>query len=234
MDAMEMLWSYMKEDMKADRVNNELKSSPLRQKLEKTRDYILEQQKNYKVIEEQVAVHADRKDAIQDALSRAQDQLNSLLQRFEQDPPTDEESAAAMLAEADRCRRNLASYEQELRRIQKDATDFNQRSAAIRNATVKARKEFDQMKEEYTAESEQRKAEYASLRQAADAKLAGIPPELLTVYNTVKRQIAPPMARLVNGQCSGCNTSQPSAALRKIDAGGEIVECETCGRILIK
>ncbi len=234
MDAMEMLWSYMKEDMKADRVNNELRNSPLRQKLEKTRDYVLEQQKTYKQIEEQVAIQADRKDAIHDALNRAQEQLNALLRRFEEQPPEDEESASALLTEADRCRRTLASYEQELRRIQKDATEFSQRSANIRSATVRARREFDQLKENYTAESEQRKQEYAALRKAAEEKQAGIPPELLAVYNTVKRQITPPMARLVNGQCSGCNTSQPSAALRKIDAGTEIVECETCGRILIK
>ncbi|MBR4459313.1 MAG: hypothetical protein IKS31_10185 [Clostridia bacterium] len=234
MEAMEMLWSYMKEDMKADRVNNELRSSPLRQKLEKTRDYILEQQKSYKLIEEQVAIHADRKDAIQDALTRAKDQLDNLLNTFETNPPKDEESAAELLAEAEHCRRNLSSYEQELRRIQKDATDFSQRSATIRNSTVRARREFDQMKETYTAESEQRKQEYAALRKAADAKAVGIPEDLMAVYNSVKRQITPPMARLVNGQCSGCNTSQPSAALRKIDAGKEIVECETCGRILIK
>ena len=72
------------------------------------------------------------------------------------------------------------------------------------------------------------------LRKAAEAKAEGIPEELMAVYVSVKKQISPPMARLVNGQCSGCNTSQPSAALRKIDAGGELVECETCGRILIK
>ena len=35
METMEMLWSYMQEDMKADRINSALKNSPLRQKLEK-------------------------------------------------------------------------------------------------------------------------------------------------------------------------------------------------------
>ena len=42
------------------------------------------------------------------------------------------------------------------------------------------------------------------------------------------------MSRLVGDQCSGCNTSQPSAVLRRIKSGTEIVECETCGRMIIQ
>ena len=90
------------------------------------------------------------------------------------------------------------------------------------------------MKEVYNKEAKEKKTLLDSQRSKADALLHQIDPELLNIYNTVKKQISPPIARLVYGQCSGCNTSQPSAALRKIDAGEGIVECETCGRILIK
>ena len=40
------------------------------------------------------------------------------------------------------------------------------------------------------------------------------------------------MSRLMSDQCGGCNTALPSAALRKIKSG-EILECETCGRMII-
>ncbi|MBR5345937.1 MAG: hypothetical protein IK127_08960 [Clostridia bacterium] len=234
METMEMLWSYMQEDMKADRLNNALKNSPLRQKLEKTREYVLDQQKNYKQIEEQVAVDTDRKDALQDAIARAKEQLEALTARYNENPPADADETRELIKEVEKCSRTLYSYEMELRRIQKSAGDAVTRSTAIRNNTAKAKREFDEMKEEYTAMTEDKKKEYAVLRKNADAKAEGIPAELLVVYNTVKKQISPPMARLVGNQCSGCNTSQPSAALRKIDAGNEIVECETCGRILIR
>ena len=39
--------------------------------------------------------------------------------------------------------------------------------------------------------------------------------------------------RLQFGQCSGCNTSLPSAILSKI-RNGALVECETCGRMIIQ
>ena len=58
-------------------------------------------------------------------------------------------------------------------------------------------------------------------------------PALLEEYNTIKRRISPPVARLTHGQCSGCNTSLPSAILSKIK-GGALVECETCGRMIIQ
>ena len=234
METMEMLWSYMQEDMKADRLNNAIRNSPLRQKLEKTREYVLDQQKSYKQIEEQVAVDTDRKDALQDAITRVREQLEALTARYNENPPQDADEARELIKEVEKCSRTLYSYEMELRRIQKSAGDAVTRSTAIRNNTAKAKREFDEMKEEYTAMTEDKKKEYAVLRKNADAKAEGIPAELLVVYNTVKKQISPPMARLVGNQCSGCNTSQPSAALRKIDAGNEIVECETCGRILIR
>ena len=40
------------------------------------------------------------------------------------------------------------------------------------------------------------------------------------------------MAKLVNGQCSGCFMSLPSATLLEIRNGERIVECDNCGRIL--
>ena len=232
--AMEMLWIYMQEDMKADRIWRGIENSPTRREAEKERAFIMDQKKKYDQIQEQVAVYADRKDALHDALSRASDQLQALLTRFQETPPTDEEAAGDMAAEVERLRRTLAGYEDELRHIQKDASSFTTRCESIRKETAKARKRFDALREKYIQESTDKKADHAEARKAADEKAKGIPPDLLAIYNGVKRHIVPPIARLNGSQCSGCNTSQPSAALRQIEAGTEIVECETCGRILIR
>ncbi len=234
MDAMEMLWSYMQEDMKAERIKNEIRNSPLRQKLERSRDQILEQQAVYKKIEEQVAIHTDRKDAIQDALTRAQEQLDTLIARIESNPPADAEAADEMIRDMNKCHETLRGYEQELRRIHQEAREFSAKSAVIRQTVTKEKRKFDQMKVTWTAENESKKAVQDEAQKAADARRKNIPAELLSAYDEVKRHVTPPMARLQGNQCSGCNTSQPSAALRKIEGGAEIVECETCGRILIK
>ena len=63
MDQLMMLWEYQVEDMKADKMANDIRRSPLRQKMENDRNLFMERQKQYKQIEEQVAVLIDRKDA---------------------------------------------------------------------------------------------------------------------------------------------------------------------------
>ena len=234
MENMEKLWAYMQEDIAADKIDAEIRRSPLRQKLEKTRDFILEQQKAYKDMEERVSISMDRKDAIIDALKRAEELLQSLSDRLENDPPADAETARAYLQDVEKCRKTINSYEQELRHIHKEGNEFDNKSRVIRHDTAVAKQEFDRMKAVYNTESKEKKAQLDAQRSKADAMLHDIDPALLSVYNTVKKQISPPIAKLINGQCSGCNTSQPSAALRKIDAGDGIVECETCGRILMK
>lgn len=139
-----------------------------------------------------------------------------------------------MAAEVEKYRSTILNYESEMRRIQKNSTDHASRAQNIRISTAKAKQEFDQMKLVYEKESREKKADLEKQRMVAAAKSEGIPADLMAEYNSVKKHTAPPMARLVNGACSGCNTSQPSALLRKIEDGIGIVECETCGRMLIK
>ena len=70
MDKFEALWAYQTEDIKADAIANEIRRSPTRQKLEKSRDFIMERQKLYKQIEGSIAGIADRKDVLEQALER--------------------------------------------------------------------------------------------------------------------------------------------------------------------
>ena len=230
---LELLWAYQQEDMAADRIANEIRRSPTRQKLEKNRNFIIEQQKRFKQIEEQVSILADRVDAIKDAIARCEEQIKGITSRFEAQPPTDLEAARSMLAEISKHRETIGSYEQEMRRIVKDTSDYDNKQRSIRHEAAKAKQEFDQLKVGYDQELKTQKAALDAQRAVAASKKAGISPELLEEYNTIKKHITPPISRLISDQCSGCNTSQPSAILRRIKSGTEIVECETCGRMII-
>lgn len=231
---LELLWAYQQEDMAADRIANEIRRSPTRQKLEKNRNFIIEQQKRFKQIEEQVSILADRVDAIKDAIARCEEQIKGITSRFEAQPPTDLEAARSMLAEISKHRETIGSYEQEMRRIVKDTSDYDNKQRSIRHEAAKAKQEFDQLKVGYDQELKTQKDALDAQRAVAASKKAGISPELLEEYNTIKKHITPPISRLISDQCSGCNTSQPSAILRRIKSGTEIVECETCGRMIIQ
>mgnify|MGYP000514821360 CR=1 FL=1 len=78
MDQLAMLWQYQVEDRKADKLEQELSRSPLRQKMNTCRTQFNAKQKQYKQMEEQVAILSDRKDAIRDAITRCEEQLRHL------------------------------------------------------------------------------------------------------------------------------------------------------------
>jgi predicted nucleic acid-binding Zn-ribbon protein len=83
-------------------------------------------------------------------------------------------------------------------------------------------------------EYKERMAALEKQRALAIQKARGIQPDYLEKYKNIKLHSVPPMARLQNDQCGGCNMSLPSVVLRSIKAGGTIVECETCGRMILQ
>ena len=233
MDKFEALWAYQVEDMKADAIASAIKRSPTRQKLEKARDFILDRQKQYKQIEEDVGAMVDRKDIIAQAISRSREQLQALQSRFEANPPQTAEEIKSLLAEVSRCRDTIRQYEVEISRIVKETDANDKLSRSVRLDAANAKKTFDQLKAEYEEESKSKKSELEAQRAKAKDLMDQVDPKLLEEYEVIKKHISPPVARLTHGQCSGCNTSLPSAILSKIK-GGTLVECETCGRMIIQ
>lgn len=232
MDQLHLLWEYQQTDVEADRMEASIKRSPTRQKLVKYRDYLLEQQNVMKRIEGEVATMADRLEALKDALKMTEEQLRSLQSRMESDPPKSSEGVQQFLSDARRFQNNLNAYEQEIKRIRKDAGDRERQQHDVKVRAAKAKAEFDKLKNEYDAEYKEKTKDLDGLRAAAEEKAKPISPEFMEKYKTIKLHSVPPLARLFGDQCGGCNMSLPSAVSRRVKAG-EFVECETCGRLLI-
>ncbi|MDY3279230.1 MAG: C4-type zinc ribbon domain-containing protein [Eubacteriales bacterium] len=232
MDQLHLLWDYQQADMEADKMEASIKRSPTRQKLVKYRDYLLEQQNVMKRITGEVAAMADRLEALKDAVAMTENQLKSLQTKIENDPPQDSESTQQFIADVRRFQNNLTTYEQEIRRIRKDAGDRERLQHDVKVRAAKAKGEFDKLKVDYDAEYQEKSKELTALKAVAAEKAKGIEQDLMDRYQNIKRRSVPPLAQLYGDQCGGCNMSLPSAVSRKIKAG-ELVECETCGRLLI-
>ncbi len=233
MEKYEALWAYQTEDMKADAIANAIKRSPTRQKLEKARDFILDRQKKYKQIEEDISAMVDRKDIIAQAVDRAREQLQVLQTRYENEALSTPEEVKALLSEVSRCRDTIRQYEAEISRIVKETDSNDKLQRSVRLEAANAKKAFDQLKADYEEESKSKKGELDAQRARARELMDQVDPALLEEYETIKKHISPPVARLTHGQCSGCNTSLPSATLSKIK-NGALIECETCGRMIIQ
>ena len=233
MEKYEALWAYQTEDMKADAITNSIKRSPTRQKLEKARDFILDRQKKYKQIEEDVSAMVDRKDIIAQAVERSREQLQILQNRYETEALDTPEDVKALLSEVSKCRDTIRQYEAEISRISKETEANDKLQRSVRLEAANAKKAFDQLKTEYEEESKSKKVELDAQRAKAKEMMDQVDPKLLEEYEVIKKHISPPVARLTYGQCSGCNTSLPSATLSKIK-NGALIECETCGRMIIQ
>lgn len=230
---LELLWEYQSEDMKADKIKKEIKNSPTRQKLEKNREIILENQKKYKQIDEQSAQRADRLPIIRAGIARCEAKIAELEKSVEENPPETLEETTAKLKQVEECRASLAGYDREIADMSKKASASESRRRELVRRNIQLKKEFDDLRVVYESESKQKKAELEAQQKAAAEKKKGIDPAVIAEYEAIKKHVVPPLARLVSGRCGGCNTSLPSAVLGKIKAGNEMVHCESCDRVLI-
>ena len=229
---LDKLWQFMQVDMEADRFEAKIRQSEKRQKLLKQRNFLMDQQNNMKKLESDVAAMTDRLEAVRDDAERLQKVLTGLMEELESNPPTSEEEANARMEPVQKLMDNLTRYEQELSKMRKDAEVKDRQQREIRVRAAKTKQEFDQLKKEYDVEFKQDTATLKDMRARTEQESCKIDPELLEKYRTIKQHCTPPMAKLIDGQCSGCFMSLPSATLLAIKEQGKLVTCDNCGRIL--
>jgi predicted nucleic acid-binding Zn-ribbon protein len=116
--------------------------------------------------------------------------------------------------------------------VRKSAENRDRRQRDIKLRAIRSKEEFDQLRIEYDQEYKEKSEILEQLRAVAEQKKKDILPEYLARYTAIKQHSTPPMAKLINGQCGGCNMGFPSSDLAAIRAGKQ-VECETCGRLII-
>lgn len=234
MEQTELLWLYQQADMAADAFESEIKRSPTRIALKKNREFLVEQQNAVKRMEQEVAEMVDRVDVIKVAITRIEDQLSALQKRMESTPPADLQQAQSLNRDAQKLLSDLDDYEQEMKRIQKDASDRDRQEKDIRVKYARVKAEYDQQKVAYEAEYKNQLKQLEQKRSEAQEKAKAIDPALLEKYAVIKKHCIPPVARLYGDQCGGCNMSLPQVTLRKFKSDAKYIECENCGRLIIQ
>ena len=210
---LDTLWQFMQVDMEADNFEGRMRQSANRQKLIKQRDFLKDQQANMKKLENDVAVMQDRLEAVQDEAARLEKVLAGLSEEISANPPQSVEEAQKQAESVQKLVDTLSRYEQELQKMRKDADVKDRQQKEIRVRAAKTKQEFDQLKVTYDREFKEDTATLQKMRARTEQESQKIDPELLNKYRTIKQHCTPPMAKLVNGQCSGCFMSLPSATM---------------------
>ena len=179
MEKFDALWNYQTEDIKADQIANEIKRSPTRQRLEKARDFIVERQRQYKQLEDEIVAMADRKDILVHAVEKEEEQLHALEQSFQANPPQDDEEIQRLLSDVSRCRDTLRQYESEIRHIVNDTGSHEKQLRSVWLDAAKAKQNFDQLKVDYDNESKVKKEELDQQRARVKALESSVDRDLL-------------------------------------------------------
>lgn len=233
MDQLELLWQYQQVDMDVERQEREMRQSENRQKLLKYRQFLVEQQKTVKKIENDVVMMSDRMEALRDEIKRLEGTVASLLQHVDDNPPDNIEDARTQIETVQKTVDTIARYENELAKIRKDADNRDKQQRDVRLRAARTRAEFDKLKIVYDAEYKEQSVVLEKMRAKSNKAAKGIEAAYMEKYDTIKKHSLPPMTRLNEDRCGGCNMSLPAAALNKVRAGSATVECENCGRIVI-
>ena len=229
---MEKLWQFMQVDIAADRFEAKMRQSENRQKLIHQRNFLVEQQNNMKKLEADIAAMQDRLEAVKDEVERLDKVISAMAEEVSSNPPASQEEAAERMDSVRKVAETVKRYETEIQKLCKDAETKDRQQKEIRVRAAKTKQEYDALKVVYDQEFKKDTEALNEMRARTEAEAQKLPPALLEKYRATKQHCTPPMAKLVNGQCSGCFMSLPSATLLSMKQSGEMVMCDNCGRIL--
>ena len=229
----ERLWQYQQVDMELDQYEKEMRGNSNRKELLKHRDFLLEQQNVLKKIETDVEVMSDRMEALADEITRLSGSVSEAAASFEANRPQDIEEARKQIAAIQKLIGTISRYEAELAKMRKDSEARDRQQREVRVRAAKARAEFDRIKVIYDEEYKVAAVKLETLKKKVAKEAEGIDPALMEKYKAIKRHSTPPITKIHDDRCGGCNMQLPAADMNRIRTGAPYVECENCGRIIL-
>ncbi len=233
MEQYELLWRYQQVDMELHEYEQGMRSNANRKELLKQRDFLLEQQKVIKKIETDVEIMSDRMEALADEIKRLNGAAAEAAAHFNESHPDDLEEVRKQLASVQKLVATISRYEAELAKMRKDAEARDRQQREVRVRAAKARAEFDRVKVIYDEEYKQAAVKLEELKKKVAQEAEGIDPKLLEKYKAIKHHAMPPITRLTEDRCGGCNMQLSAADKDKMRSGEAFIECENCGRIIL-
>ena len=235
MTKLEYLLMYQKADLKKQQLENNLRTTESRQKLNKITKLLREQQTTIQKLTEDA-------DAQQNTLNKLLAQQESLFHELElnhSERETLEADDQVTAEELTEFRQDVERLNRELSRLEKDVKglleQLEKTSAEYQKARSlggRAKKEYDRLKAVCEVEKTEGAAGIAAATKEMDTVERQVDPTFLVKYKKARVHHSVPVVPVVNDKCSGCNMSIPMAVIKKLTSQETVLECENCGRIL--
>ena len=236
MSQLDSLWEYQQTDLELAQLTREMKSSPNYQKRSRLYKVLVEHTEKINGYEAAVKEKTD-------AIASLEEQLSACLHDYELElseldsMQNDDETTSQEVVES---RRSIEKLNSRVISLTREISKLHTWCAEISEAISKtyadagrAKRDYDALRTACDAEKDSYQPRIEKLTRELEEKKANVPPELMKRYERIKKNHAAPIAKVVNGQCSGCHMGLSSVAERRVAAGIAIVTCENCGRLLI-
>ena len=226
------LWNFMQIDMEAEKFGNDMKNSEKRKKLLKHADFIKEQQARFAKIESDIGSMDERGAECQKEAERLSKLLEEMTAALGDVSAMDSDEVASKLQSCEKLLNALDKCERELNNLRAEADAAERSQTEIKRRAAKVKSEYDAIKKEYDIEFAADKLKLKELKDAVDREAEKLDKNDLERYRQIKRHCNPPIARLVNNQCTGCFMTLSVGTLREIKSGADALTCDNCGRLL--
>jgi len=231
----EAILNYQEVDLERQQVETSLRTTEARVRFNKLAKLLKSQQATIKKLSDDLETISAAENRVssqyQTALKRL-DLETSELDTLENDDETTSEEMTEFRHDIERLNREINSIEKELKNtlltLERQIAEYQK----TRQAAVKAKKEYDQVKEICLQERDNAQKELDQF----DLKLVElekkVDPRLMARYKRARQHYPMPVVPVKGGKCSGCNMGLPTLQLSKLSGSGAVVECENCGRML--
>ena len=235
MTKLEYLLMYQKADLKRQQLENSLRTTESRQKLNKITKLLREQQATIQKLTEDAdgqQTALGKLLAQQESLSHELELNHSEMETLEADEEVTAEELTEFRTDVERLNRDLGRLEKDVRslldQLEKTSTDFQK----ARSLGAKAKKEYDRLKAVVEVEKSEGAADITTATKEMETVERQVDPTFLAKYKRARVHHSMPVVPVVNEKCSGCNMSLPMAVIKKLNNQDNVMECENCGRIL--
>ncbi len=232
MEQLDLLWEYQGIDLELEQYENERKNSPIRQKLLKLMNYLLEQQNALQDMESVAKEKMHAFEIINKNYEEIIDHLEIAEEKVANGEVSDLEQLKQIKRSSEETREKLQKQEADLLKLVGEIDRLNRKLRDVTIKISKGKKEYSQVKAQYDGELEKISGELKKLREKKKSIETKIDKGLLEKYRNLRINRSTAVAAIDEDKCGGCNMTLASLVVRNVKDSERVVECEHCGRIL--
>lgn len=144
-----------------------------------------------------------------------------------------EKEYATALREIDATKKQINTCETDILKRMEEAEKLDQEVETLAPDVERKRGEVDQLLLMLDQEVEESNASLAAFNARREALVAAVPRPMLATYERMSRtKRGQALAAIRDGICSACRVRVRPKLFSDVRRGGELITCESCGRIL--